>query len=267
MANMLLMRKVLEDVENGREVATVTITASKGSAPRGVGTMMRVLDDGSTYGTIGGGALEKRAIDLSLEAIDKGESRSVSFPLDTKEVDMICGGEVELFIQVYKNKPKLLIAGGGHVGYAIYNLASLLDFHIVVFEDREEFLTKERFPKAHELILGDIEKGLKEYPIDKDTYIIIVTRGHKYDEKSLESIINSNANYIGVMGSKRKVGTMMENLKEKGIDEENCNKVYAPIGLKISGESPEEIAVSIIAELLLIKNQGELIHIKDSLKL
>lgn len=266
MADVYVMKKALEEVEKGREVAIATITKVEGSTPRGVGAVMAVLKDGSMYGTVGGGTLEKRIIELCLEAIEEGESRTENIPLHEKGVEMICGGEVDVFIQVYKNKPKLLIAGGGHVGYAIYNLASLLDFHVVVFEDREEFLTEERFPKAGELVLGNIKENLENYPIDENSYIVIVTRGHSYDEESLGAVANSKAKYIGAIGSKKKVTTMMKNLKDKGVSEESLNRVYSPIGLKISDGSPEEIALSIMAEILIVKNQGELLHMKDTLK-
>ncbi len=134
-----------------------------------------------------------------------GESKAISLPLDTEGVDMICGGTVEVFIEVYINRPKLLIAGGGHVCYAIYNAALPLDFDIIIFDDREEFLNKERFPEAYDLVLGDIGKSLGgNYPIDENTYIVIVTRGgHKYDEEALAAVANTNAKYIGAMGSKK----------------------------------------------------------------
>ena len=165
-----------------------------------------------------------------------------------------------------KENQKLLIVGGGHVGYSIYQFAGLLNFDIVIFEDREEFLSAERFSLAHELVLGNIKEKLQQYPIDRDTYIVIVTRGHAYDEEALEAVVNSDARYIGAMGSKKKVMTMMRNLKEKGISEENLNRVYAPIGIKISDGSPEAIALSILSEIQLVRNDGALMHMKDALK-
>lgn len=262
MADLSIMKKAIEDIEQGKELAIATITKSEGSTPRGKGTVMAVLADGSIHGTIGGGALEKHIIELSIDAIKEGKSKSVNLPLNTKGVEMICGGEVEVFIDVYKTNPKLLIVGGGHVGYAMYKIASLLDFDIVIFEDREEFLTHERFPLAKELVLGPMKETLRDYKIDENSYIVIVSRGHKYDQESLEEVVNSNAKYIGAMGSKRKVITTMNNLKELGFSEENLNKVYAPIGLNIAAESPEEIAMSIISEILLVKNQGNPNHSK-----
>lgn len=266
MADLSVMKKALKDIENGKELAIATITKSEGSTPRGRGTVMAVLKDGSIHGTIGGGALEKHVIELCLEAISEGQSKAVSLPLNTKGIEMICGGEVEVFIDVYKINPKLLIIGGGHVGYAIYQIASLLDFDIVVFEDRKEFLTPERFPLAKELVLGDVKERLKEYKIDNNTYIVVASRGHKYDEESLEAVVESEARYIGAMGSKKKIITLMKSLREKGISEENLNKIYAPIGLDISSGSPEEIGMSIMSEILLVKNNGNLRHMKEGLE-
>lgn len=266
MADIIVMKKALEKIEQGEELAIVTITKAEGSTPRREGAMMLVLKDGKIFGTVGGGSVENRIIELSIEAIKKGKSSSINIPLDESGVDMICGGEVDVFIDVYKNKPKLLIVGGGHIGQAIYNLANLLDFNIVIFDDREEFVNGERFPLAYELIHGNIKENLENYPIDNNTYIVIVTRGHTYDEEALEVVVNSNAKYIGAMGSKKKVITMRQNLIEKGISEGSLNKVYAPIGIKISNGSPEDIAFSILAEIQLVRNKGQLIHMKDSLQ-
>lgn len=269
MADVFVLNKALEEIGHGKEVAIVTITKAFGSTPRGVGSMMLVLKDGKTYGTygtVGGGRLEKEIIDRTLEALNKGESISIDLPLEQQGVDMICGGEVSVFIDICKKRPKLLIVGGGHVGNAIYNIASLLDFHIAIFEDRKEFLTKERFPQANELILGDIKTNLENYSIDEDTYIIIVTRGHEYDEESLEAVIDRGARYIGLMGSKNKVDIMLDELEEKGIDEKLLEKVYTPIGLDIGDETPEEIAISIMSEVLLIKNKGSLSHLRITKK-
>lgn len=262
MSDLCVMKKALDEIEKGKELAIATITKSEGSTPRGRGTVMAVLEDSSIIGTIGGGALENRVIELCLEAIKEGESISLNLPLNTQGIEMTCGGEVDIFIDVYKKSPKLILIGGGHVSYAIYKIASLLDFDIVIFEDREEFLNSERFPLATDLILGPINKTLREYDIDENTYIVIASRGHQYDQESLEVVVNLNARYIGAMGSKRKVITMMGNLKEKGMSEENLNKVYSPIGLNISSGTPEEIAISIISEILLVKNNGNPNHMK-----
>lgn len=266
MADIAIIEKALEKNKKGEELALATITRAEGSTPRSPGAMMLVLRDGKTFGTIGGGSIEKKIIELSIEAINKGKSCAINIPLDEDGVDMICGGEVDVFIDVYKNKPKLLIIGGGHIGQAIYNFASLLDFNIVIFDDRKEFVNNERFPLAHELVYGDIIENLRNYQIDNNTYIVIVSRSHTYDEEALEAVVNSNAKYIGAMGSKKKVLSLRKNLMEKGISEENLNKLYAPIGIKMSSGTPEDIAFSILAEIQLIRTKGSLVHMKDSLQ-
>lgn len=262
MSDVFVLKKTLELIENGTELALVTITDSKGSTPRNKGAQMVVLTDGSIIGTIGGGAIENRLIQLALEAIEKGESQNLHLPLSKEGIEMVCGGEVDVFIQVFKAKPKLIIVGGGHVSLALYKIASLLSFDIIIFEDRKEFLDNERFPLAKELIFGDIKDNLRQYPIDNNTYIVIATRGHKYDEIALETVIDSDAKYIGVMGSDKKVITLFKNLKEKGINEESISKIYAPIGIDVSDNSPEEIAVSIISEILAVKNNKIVKHKK-----
>lgn len=266
MADINVMKKVLEKVENGMEAAIVTITKSSGSTPRQIGTTMGVFEDRSIVGTIGGGALENRVMDLAMEAIAGGESIAHHLPLDSEGIKMVCGGDVDIFIDVYKKRPKLIISGGGHVGYELYRAASLLDFDIVVFDDREEFLNEERFPLAKEIILGPMNENLKKYKMTEDTYIVIVTRGHSLDQECLEAVISTKVKYIGAMGSKRKVIVMMDNLKELGFSKEELSTIYAPIGLDIASNKPSEIAISILGEILQIKNEGELVNRKREAK-
>lgn len=265
MADFFVIENAMRETRKGKEVVLATIVKATGSTPRREGTMMAVLEDGKIYGTIGGGELEREIIKLSMNYIAKEKSGLVNLKLEENSLKMTCGGEVDVFLDICRIKPKLLIVGGGHVGHAIYKAASILDFHIVIFEDREEFLNEKRFPKAQELILGDFEESLKNYPVDNSTYIVIVTRGHEFDEEALEAVINSKAKYIGVMGSRNKVSKMILNLEEKGIDKNKLKKVYTPIGLAIGGETPEEIAISILSEILLIKNNGSCDHMSNNI--
>lgn len=260
MLDIFILKKTLELAGKGAELALVTITKSNGSTPRVAGTQMTVLKDGSIIGTIGGGAIEKKIIELALEAIEDGEDKSIFLTL--ADEGMVCGGEIEIFIQVFKPSPEILIVGGGHVSLALYNVASLLNFDIVIFEDREEFISHERFPNAKKLIIGKIDKELKEYKISENTYIVIVTRGHKYDGEALEAVINSRAKYIGVIGSEKKVMNMFSTMKNRGITDYQLSKVYSPIGLNIADNSPEEIAISILAEILSVKNHKSGGHMK-----
>lgn len=254
------LKTTLELMEKGIKLAVVTITRTEGSIPGKPGSQMTVLEDGSIRGTIGGGALENRVIELAVKAIKNGKSMSVNLPLTDE--GMVCGGEIDVFIQTYTPLPKLIIVGGGHVSLALYEMASLLNFDIVIFEDREQFLNFERFPKAKELVLGPVDKKLKEYDIDENSYIVIVTRGHEYDNEALETVINSKAKYIGAIGSKNKVKKMLDNLKAKGISEDSLSKIYSPIGLNIADNSPAEISISILSEILSVKNDKEIKNMK-----
>lgn len=263
MSNINVFKEALKDIESGKKLAISTIIKIRGTTPRGEGTKMVVLEDGSFYGTIGGGSIEKDVINASLEAI--GENRSCTKKFDLGEGDKArCNSEVEVFIDVYNPKPKLLIVGGGHVGLALYKAASLLDFNIVVFEDRKDFLDENRFPLASELIFGNFEDRLKEYPIDENCYIAIVTRGQELGKSSLKAVLESRAKYIGFLGSKKKIINLKEELTSEGYDN-NMDKLYTPIGLNIKGESPEEIAICILSEILYVKNGGSLTHMRDTI--
>lgn len=256
---------IKKEVEKNKKVALIMVTNIEGSTPREEGSMMVVLEDGSTHDTIGGGKLEFESVNKAIECIRKGISKKYVFELNDKEgsLGMKCGGQAEIFIKVFKPKSKLLIVGGGHIALELFKFGKLLDFHIAVFEDREEYLNNERFPDANELILGDIEKNLKEYPISNDCYIVIITRGHSYDEIALRTVLNRDAAYIGMIGSKNKTKYVMNNLINDGFDKEILDSVYAPIGLNLGGSEPNEIALSIISEIVLIRNNGKLKHMKE----
>ncbi|SHG62783.1 xanthine dehydrogenase accessory factor [Thermosyntropha lipolytica DSM 11003] len=265
MENIILDR-VVKEINQGRRVALAMVTRIWGSSPSPEGAMMAVWEDGNTLGTVGGGSLEGEVIAKAQECLAKGQNEVFTFELNNKEAEtslnMICGGKVEVFIRVFIPRPKLLIVGGGHVAYEIYKLGKFLDFYTVIFEDRPEFGNFERFPQADDIKLGDIKTMLSEYPIDENCYIVIVTRGHAGDEEALQTVINSNAAYIGMIGSKRKVSLIREKLRNQGIGDEKLNKIYAPIGLDLGGDRPAEIAFSIMAEILLVKNKGQLRHLK-----
>jgi xanthine dehydrogenase accessory factor len=259
-----IMEEILKRIGENKRCALAMVTEVEGSSPGKINAMMAVFEDGTTYGTIGGGKLEYTTIKDSLECMEKGISKEVTYLLETGELglQMDCGGQAKVFIKSFMPKTKLLIVGGGHIGIELAKLGKFLNFHTVVFDDREEYANKERFKDVEETFAGDIKENLSKYPIDENTYIIIVTRGHQCDEIALESVVNSKAKYIGMIGSKGKVINMMNRLQEKGISKEALDKVYAPIGLKLGGNEPNEIAISIFAEVLMIKNGGSLKHMK-----
>ena len=246
-------------LQAGETVALATVINVRGSAPRKVGAKMLIRPDGSILSSIGGGALEATVIEAAKEAIKTGQPRLVHYGLraDQHKGHLgVCGGDVDVFIDVIKPQPTLLLVGGGHVGRYLAEMAHLLGFRILVVDDREDFASPDRFPHAEKILLGEIESRLEEVPISPDTYVVIATRSHEQDALALERVINSPAAYIGLLGSRRKVALIFKALREKGVSEERLAEVHAPIGLDIGAETPEEIAVSILAEMVLLRRGG-----------
>lgn len=266
MEDIIILKEISASVSNGQPVAMSIITKACGSSPRGEGTLMGVLEDGSVIGTIGGGALENNLIQLSKEALKNKRDTYFTHSLteDNKELNMACGGLVEGYIKIIEPRKQLLIIGGGHISKELHYLAARMDYNVVIFEDREDYCSKTRFPMAEKLILGDIKENLNKYKIDESCSVVIVTRGHVLDETALQCVLSSKASYIGMIGSKKKVFSTMESLKNKGYAQERLMEVYAPIGLDLGGSSPKEIALGIMAEILLVNNKGKLKHKNDN---
>lgn len=265
-----ILKAVSDAVEKGIEVAVVTVLEVKGSSPGKEGSMMAVFSDGSIIGTVGGGALEYEIIQESLKAINKNSSCEKSFELtETGNLHMKCGGFVRVYIKIFAKREKLLIMGGGHLGAELYTLGKFLNKYVVIFDDREEFINKERFPKADELIFGKMEETVKNYSIDENSYIIIVTRGHENDKQCLKAILDKKISpkYIGMVGSKGKVISTYKELLSEGYSKEELKEIYSPIGLDISNSEPKEIALGIMAEIIAVKNKKIAIHMKDIRKI
>lgn len=249
-------------ISNGNKVAMATNIKASGSTPGKEGNIMCVLSDGTTIGTIGGGKVERLVIDMALECLKEDKGREYEFNLTEDEVESICGGSVKGFIQVIQSVPRLIVFGGGHLGKCIYEIGKNLNFAITIIDDREEFANEKRFSEAN-VLCKDIIEAVKDISIQENDYIVIVTRGHKEDKKALKEVINLNAKYIGVIGSRRKLTEIKRGLLEEGISQEAIDRVYAPIGLDVSDGTPEEIALGILSEILMIKNNGTLNHRRD----
>lgn len=260
----LILKEIYEHIRRGERAVLATLTQNTGSTPRKAGSVMAVFRDGSTLGSVGGGALEHEIILKSLESIKKGEDMNFEYRLDSKgELGMECGGEATGFIKVFKPKPRLLIAGAGHIGVSLSKIAKIVGFYTVVFDDREEYANRERLEDADEIIVGNIGEGLSNYSINEDTYVVIVTRGHSYDSDALKATLCRGAAYVGMIGSSKKILHVLRKMLDEGIDRESLEKVYTPIGIDIASELPEEISISIMAEILAVKNNGKLVHRKS----
>ncbi len=239
-------------IKAGEPVALAIVVKTKGSTPRRPGAKMVVLKDGKTIGTLGGGDLEKRVIDEAIAAINAGEPRITSFTLDIEKgkLDMMCGGELDVYIDPVLPKAKLFIFGAGHITRVLAPLMQMAGFQISVVDDSPELLQKEKFPEIEDLRLTDMEDFAKDLPPDPRAYIVILSRGFSKDEAILCQLIRKEFKYIGMIGSLRKIMTMKENLQKQGAAKEAFHKLQAPIGLNIGAETPEEIAISIAAEMI-----------------
>ena len=260
----IILKKIMDTLNNEKKVALVTLTEIKGSTPRDEGSLMLVWEDGKSFGSIGGGKIEYTVIQESIEALKTNLSKSFEHSLTPEgDLKMQCGGEAKGFIRVFIPEKRLIIAGGGHVGEKVLDLALFLGFKCIVVDDREEYKEKESLQRAHKIIISPYEKAMEHLTITEDTYIVIATKGHAGDLDFVKEALKTKAKYIGLIGSKIKHIFIKNSLKEEGFSEEEINKIYGPVGLDISNQLPEEIAVSIMSEILLIKNHGSLNHRKD----
>ena len=250
-----IFQKISELIAKGETFAVATIIRTEGSTPRKPGAKMIILQNGSTIGTIGGDCVESAAVAEALKAMKENKPKTVRVTLEEEElggVGMKCGGAAEVYIEPIKPTPRLLIIGSGHIGVEVAKLGQNLGFSVTVIDPAAR---REDFPEAIEVIPEPIEKGVPGVEITPQTYIVIAT-GHKYDEPALRAVVNSNAAYIGMVGSRRKAATIFRNLAEEGIPKEKLERVHIPIGLDIGAETPEEIAVSIAAELIKEKRKS-----------
>ncbi len=256
-----ILKEALGRINKGETIAFVTIVETKGSTPREGGAKMVVGKEGLIAGTIGGGITEARVIEEAKQAMKEGKGRFLAYHL-TKEAaaldgGAICGGDMKIFIDVLQPKEEVLIFGAGHIAVYVSKLAKMVGFKVTVIDDRKQFANQDRFPEADETIAEDTEKTLSQLKIIPSTYIIVVTRGHLKDEEVLGSVIRSNAAYIGMIGSRKKNATVFQHLEEQGISARELKKVHAPIGMGIGAQTPEEIAVSIIAEIIQVRRKKE----------
>jgi xanthine dehydrogenase accessory factor len=249
----------LAELERNNEAgALCTIVRSQGSTPRHVGSKMLVYPDGTFKGTIGGGELENRVIAEACQALLDGKPRLLSYSMtDPSRGDPgVCGGQLEVFVEPISPKPTLVVIGSGHVGKAVVHLAHWLGFQVVVSDDRPDFCNPAVIPEADEYYPVPMEELPQQTSITPWTYLVLTTRGVDVDVKGLPALLASPAAYLGVIGSKRRWATTRKQLLEKGILEEKIDRVHSPIGLELNAETPEEIAVSVMSEIIMLRNGG-----------
>jgi xanthine dehydrogenase accessory factor len=251
--------QALSDLEkNSNSAALCTVVKSEGSTPRHVGSKMLVYPDGKFLGTVGGGELESRIIKAALESLTNGTAQNLSYTMaDPSRGDPgVCGGTVEVFVEPILPPAMIVVIGAGHVGKAVVHLAKWLGFRVAVSDDRAEFCNPEAVPGADAYYPVEMGKLPEHLKINNRTYIIITSRGASVDVQGLPGLLESNPAYIGVIGSRRRWLTTVKGLKQKGVSTEKIASVHSPMGLELNAETPEEIAVSIMAEVLMIRDRG-----------
>ncbi len=245
-----------EALDRGEEAALVTIVSATGSTPKRVGAKMLVFPDGRTVGTIGGGCYENDAFWKARDAIQKRKPQLVKYDLNddfAQENGLVCGGQMQVYIEPLESTPRLYVIGAGHVGHQLARLAHTVGFKTHVLDDRQKFANRERFPEADEVIVDTIPEWLHRADLPASAYVVIVTRGHTHDLDALRALAARDLRYLGLIGSKAKVKRIYDVLLAEGMPLECLQRVNAPVGLDIGAVSPEEIAVSILAELIAVR--------------
>jgi xanthine dehydrogenase accessory factor len=242
-------------LRSGRAVAVATIVAARGSTPRKPGARMIVAEDGSIDFTVGGGPFEALVIEDAREAIRSGKGFVQAYrflPVGEHATGMTCGGEVEVFVEVHRAADRVVVFGGGHVALPLARLAKSTGFRVAVIDDRAAFADAERFPFADEVVHAVDGYARTDFPLEATDHVVIVTRCHQTDEACLRHVLEEDVApaYVGVVASTRKAKVMLAALRKDGFELERLEGVRSPVGLDIGAETPEEIAVSIVAEIL-----------------
>ena len=256
---MDLYEEIVALRRTGRRGALATIINVRGSIPSFNTAKMLVRDDGSIVGTIGGGCVEAEVWQAAREVMEQEKARTLTFNLNQNpkyDTGLVCGGTLEVYVEPVLPIPVLYLFGAGHVAYNVYKVAKIAGFDVVVVDDRESYANAERFPDAREVIAEDFDQATAKIAPNENSYLVIVTRGHRDDMRVLRWAVQTEARYVGMIGSKRKVISIYQELEKEGLSTALFDKVMAPIGLEIGAVTPEEIAVSIVAELIANKRNS-----------
>jgi xanthine dehydrogenase accessory factor len=252
-----ILYKALKASQKGQNYAFATIVeATVKGTPRKAGAKMIVFDDGTTHGTIGGGRNEKAAIAECLKAIHRQKAVTVTYNYFGREGESVCGGQMKVFIEPFTARDQLIICGAGHISLPLSALGKMTGFKVTVIDSRPEFANKNRFPHVDKVIVGNHAAKLAGLDIGPNAYVAIVTYGNEHDFECLKAVIKAPAAYIGVISSKPKKVKFFSRLRALGIEEKFLKRVHIPMGMDIGSQTPEEIAVSIMAQIEAVKNKG-----------
>ncbi|HUE01028.1 MAG TPA: XdhC/CoxI family protein [Bryobacteraceae bacterium] len=244
----------------GQKCALATIVQVNGSIPSYESAKLLVREDGSMLGTIGGGCVEAEVWNVARDVMQTERPRHMNFSLGQDAAydnGLICGGQLSVFVEPVVPQPRLYVFGAGHISKSISKIATLAGFATVIVDNREAFANRERFPEADEIFAEEYEDVFPKLPVRDTSYLVIVTRGHRDDMRVMRWAVGTNAKYIAMIGSKRKVIGVVKELEKEGIPREAFERAFAPMGLDIGAITPEEIAVSIVAEMIAMRRAPE----------
>ncbi|HEY7834841.1 MAG TPA: XdhC/CoxI family protein [Ktedonobacterales bacterium] len=253
-----MFQEIQAAIARGEPVALVTVIKVSGAAPCAPGARMLVRLDGGGVGTLGGATTDERATRDALAALASGATSVQTYHLDPDSGESVgsCGATLEVFVEPLRPEPRLLIAGAGYVGQALARLAAPLGWRVALLDDRSEFTRDATLPPGIEVAIGEMPDLLRDRQPDAATWIVIVTRGHRTDQEVLRAALEVPAAYVGMIGSPSKVRAIYKKLGEAGIARDELARVHAPIGLDLGAETPDEIALSIAAELVMLRRGG-----------
>jgi xanthine dehydrogenase accessory factor len=244
----------------GQKCALATIVQVRGSIPSYESAKLLVREDGSMMGTVGGGCVEAEVWNAAREVIDTEKPKNLSFSLGQDaayDEGLICGGQLNIFVEPVIPQPQAFIFGGGHVSKSISKVATIAGFSTIIVDNREAFANPERFPEADATYAEEYEDVFLKLPVTASSYLIIVTRGHRDDMRVLRWAVTTQARYIAMIGSKRKTISVIHELEHEGFPRDAFERIFAPMGLEIGAQSPEEIAISVVAEMIAVRRSPD----------
>jgi xanthine dehydrogenase accessory factor len=249
MEDLGIYEEIVRLTRAGTPFALATVVDSKGSSPRKAGAKMIVREDGTTLGTVGGGRVEAGTLQAASAAIRSGTPALLPFVL-TEEHHFVCGGSMQIYVEPFRVAPRLVIFGAGHVGKAVAGLAGECGFHVTVVDDRAEMADRDNLPGADEILCFKEEEAFRRISVTPETCIVIATRGHDLDFRAVRGALGTDAGFIGLVGSRRKLQVLLRTLEREGFTDDDRNRIISPVGLPICAETPAEIAVSIVGQLI-----------------
>lgn len=256
MNDLELFEEIVRLKKGGEAFALATVTAHSGSSPRKTGAKMLVRGDGSILGSVGGGRVELETVQTARTALEDGIPRTLPFVL-TEEHGFACGGGMTVFVEPHCTAPRLVMFGAGHVGKAVAALARGCGFRVTVVDERPECTGREMLPFTDQILCCPVEEAFDRLRMDRDTFVVIATPGHLFDFAAVRGALKTEAGFIGLLGSRRKRETLMATLEEEGFTQQQRERITTPVGLEIGAETPEEIAVSIIGQLVRERRKNE----------